>query len=143
MTLVDSVDSVLMLYSYSGFPERGFALFEKERGRNGRDELAALNPEIEPLLYPRAQASIDNVRPSVPHSRSASLIDIDIKTPQVQESEVGGENVDGSQVDAVRGALVKENTMSGLGIILTLISILVAFRCAFIFPPLTDWRSFT
>lgn len=42
------------------------------------------------------------------------------------------ENMDGSQVDAVRGALVKENTMSGLGIILTLISILVAFRWAFI-----------
>ena len=29
MTLVDSVDSILMLYSYADFPERGFAIFEK------------------------------------------------------------------------------------------------------------------
>lgn len=63
MTLVDSVDSVLMLYSYSGFPERGFALFEKDRARN--DDLAVFDPATEPLLHPRAQASIDNVPPSV------------------------------------------------------------------------------
>ena len=29
MTLIDSVDSVLMLYSYSGFSERSWAIFER------------------------------------------------------------------------------------------------------------------
>lgn len=48
MTLVDSVDSVLMLYSYSGFPERGFALFEKDCTPN--DNLAVFDPASEPLV---------------------------------------------------------------------------------------------
>lgn len=29
MTLIDSVDSIIMLYSYSGFPDRSWRLFEK------------------------------------------------------------------------------------------------------------------
>ena len=28
MTLLDSIDSILMLYSYTGFPEQGFRFFE-------------------------------------------------------------------------------------------------------------------
>lgn len=31
MTLVDSLDSILMLYSYSGFPERSWKIFARVR----------------------------------------------------------------------------------------------------------------
>ena len=140
---MDSVDSVLMLYSYSGFPERGFALFEKERVRD--EELTAAESSPSPRAHPSTlHPSIDSVPPSVPQSRPASLIDADRKIPQGQEPQaVASEKMDDSQIDAVRGALVKENTMSGLGIVLTLISILVAFRWAFILRPFTNCRSFT
>ena len=88
MTLIDSLDSVLMLYSYTGFPERKFALFVKREklgspGSPGETPLV----EHEPDIYEDRPEKI-NMR-------------------------------------------VKMNAMSGLSIILTLMSILVAFRCAF------------
>jgi nickel/cobalt transporter (NiCoT) family protein len=72
MTLVDSLDLILMLYLYSGFPEKGWAVFE-----------------------PNAQAG-----------QNATL-DLDAK-----------------------GRQLRRNAMSGLSIVLTLMSILVAFRSA-------------
>lgn len=88
MTLIDSLDSILMLYSYTGFPERKFALFVKP-GRfsspssSGETPLVGHEPEL------------DEDRPEK----------IDMR--------------------------VKMNAMSGLSIVLTLISILVAFRFVF------------
>ena len=85
MTLIDSLDSILMLYSYTGFPERRFAFFVKQA------EASSSNSPGEPALagYER---ELDEGRPEK----------IDMR--------------------------VKMNAMSGLSIILTLMSILVAFR---------------
>ena len=91
MTLVDSLDSILMLYSYTGFPERKFALFVKPN-----EFSSASSPGDTPL----AGHEPDEDRP---------------------------EKVD---------MRVKMNAMSGLSIILTLISILVAFR--FVFSRITS-----
>jgi high-affinity nickel-transport protein len=88
MTLVDSLDSVLMLYSYTGFPERKFALFVKQ------EEFGSPNPPGETPLVER-ELDIDEDRPEK----------IDMR--------------------------VKMNAMSGLSIILTMMSILVAFRHVF------------
>ena len=85
MTLIDSLDSVLMLYSYTGFPERKFALFVK-RGSLGS--------------------------PRTPGETA----------PVEQEIELGEDRPEKIN------ARVKMNAMSGLSIILTLMSILVAFR---------------
>ncbi|KAJ7600685.1 NicO-domain-containing protein [Mycena floridula] len=71
MTLIDSMDSILMLYSYLGFPARDLALFEKDSSRN----------------------------------------------PEMVEQRTAQETL-------IRG---KANLMSGLSIVLTLLSILVAF----------------
>ena len=88
MTLIDSLDSVLMLYSYTGFPERKFALFVKQ------DEVRSLSPLGETPLVEH-EPDLDEDRPEKINTR------------------------------------VKMNAMSGLSIILTLMSILVAFRYAF------------
>jgi len=89
MTLIDSLDSVLMLYSYTGFPERKFALFVK------RGELRSLiSPGETPLVD--HESDLDEDRPEKIDTR------------------------------------VKMNAMSGLSIILTLMSILVAFSISLI-----------
>ena len=85
MTLIDSFDSVLMLYSYTGFPERKFALFVK------RSEFGSPSSQGESPLVPHG-SDLNEDRPEK----------IDMR--------------------------VKMNAMSGLSIILTLMSILVAFR---------------
>jgi len=87
MTLIDSLDSVLMLYSYTGFPERKFALFVKQ------DELRSPGALGETPLVEH-EPDLDEDRPEKINTR------------------------------------VKMNAMSGLSIILTLMSILVAFRYA-------------
>ena len=87
MTLIDSLDSVLMLYSYTGFPERKFALFAKQEGL-GSPGILGETPLVEHEPDP------DEDRPEKINTR------------------------------------VKMNAMSGLSIILTLMSILVAFRYA-------------
>ena len=88
MTLIDSFDSILMLYSYTGFPERRFALFVRPDGLS-----APGSPGETPLVG--HEQELDEDRPEK----------IDMR--------------------------VKMNAMSGLSIILTLISILVAFRLVF------------
>ena len=84
MTLIDSLDSVLMLYSYTGFPERKFALFVKQDKFRSPGETPLVEHQPDP----------DEDRPEKINTR------------------------------------VKMNAMSGLSIILTLMSILVAFRYA-------------
>lgn len=85
MTLIDSLDSVLMLYSYTGFPEKNFALFVRRGGFGSPSSLG----ETSPVGH---GPDLDEDRPEKINMR------------------------------------VKMNAMSGLSIILTLMSILVAFR---------------
>jgi len=89
MTLIDSLDSVLMLYSYTGFPERKLALFVKQ-GEFGSPSSPGENPLV------GHGPDLDEDRPEKINVR------------------------------------VKMNAMSGLSIVLTLMSILVAFRCVFL-----------
>ncbi|KAJ7860041.1 NicO-domain-containing protein [Mycena leptocephala] len=89
MTMLDSADSVLMLYSYSGFPERTWRIFQ------GPPALAYDSEE-----HLQADADADAQAPA---------------TEQV-----------------ARDQRVKANVMSGLSIILTLMSIFVAFSISLI-----------
>ena len=84
MTLVDSIDSVLVLYSYSGFPERGWAFFT---------------------------------------TKTADVV-IEEKAPGQAEKGAHGVVAEAAE----RETRVKLNVMSTLSIILTLLSILLAFR---------------
>jgi len=140
MTLLDSVDSILMLYSYTGFPEQGFRLFEHV------DENDAPEQESRPFRE-AAATSVSAVQ--VPQSPSG---DPDGRCPPTsaspllgQQSERSGssngdkkqpvevvvEDTDARIRDirrrAQRELTVKRNMMSGLSIVLTLMSIIVAF----------------
>ncbi|CAK5269908.1 unnamed protein product [Mycena citricolor] len=87
MALLDSADSVLMLYSYSGFPEHSWALFE----------------------------------PSVTESETVSGPPrLDDKAPEPDVAQL------------TRDQRVKMNVMSKLSIVLTIMSILVAFSISLI-----------
>ncbi|KAJ6534479.1 NicO-domain-containing protein [Mycena vulgaris] len=90
MTILDSADSVIMLYSYSGFPERTLAIFDA--------------PSALPLPVPEDDAV------------------------HLQPDATGPD----PQLALARDQRVKANVMSGLSIILTLMSIFVAFSISLI-----------
>ncbi|KAG7092902.1 hypothetical protein E1B28_009209 [Marasmius oreades] len=93
MTLVDSLDSIMMLYSYAGLPDdRSFKIFEHS------EKKCAVPDTPETRLT------------AVPVTSAAFL-------PPDERKDA-----------AKRNKRVKMNMMSGLSVILTLMSILVAFR---------------
>ena len=160
--MIDSVDSIIMLYSYSGFPDRSFKLWETVQDDSIKKPLVSDNDDgtyppsspssptapspqissqqqrrsVEPSKTPSPLASIAEL-PARPRSESdlpaesasskakAAIFDeenattVDVHVRSVQDEE------------ASRLRRVKLNAMSGLSIVLTLMSILVAFRCVF------------
>ena len=114
MTLVDSADSILMLYSYSGFPERTFIIFSP------KPECKAPVTDLPPVGTddPSAKDKEDdlevNISGATPHEENKEHLDT------LPSEDPNGE--------LARNTRVKMNVMSGLSIILTLMSILVAFR---------------
>lgn len=108
MTLIDSLDSILVLYSYAGFPEHSLRIFEYGASEHSTTEQPIQLPaspveEIEPgLLSPTGTETPLNVKALEKEDRTA------------------------------RDMRVKMNMMSGLSIILTLMSILVAFSISLI-----------
>lgn len=142
MTLIDSVDSILMLYSYSGFPENSWAVFQRVSAVDTVPTNAAgisADRLIENGITPHSPLA-QTVIPPVP--LADNLQSFEPRRPGTQESAgLDVENVerrtlkltDGLEASVIdermaRDLRVKKNTMSGLSVILTLMSILVAFR---------------
>jgi high-affinity nickel-transport protein len=134
MTLLDSIDSILMLYSYSGFPERRFRIFEPVEVNGTSEE--------EGSTYQEAAATAQSSRlDDGDSSQRGLLVDVDpASTAQSEPScvpkpdkkrqieavvEDEGENIRNRRKENMT---VKRNMMSGLSIVLTLMSIIVAFR---------------
>ncbi|CAA7262937.1 unnamed protein product [Cyclocybe aegerita] len=110
MTLVDSIDSILMLYSYSGFPERSFKLF-------------TLGPSPKVIPPPGSDEK--------PASEEKTIEEEDRKDNEKGDAEP--ELVEAREDEIVtQETRVKMNVMSGLSIVLTLMSILVAFSISLI-----------
>ena len=143
MTLVDSADSVLMLYSYSGFPERSFFVFEKRENAASGVVREESRPEWED--QEKAITGEDNTQdkaeePSALKSESVQVEEVreamgkDLKPAQIkigdpEKLQEGGEKLAVIVDEGMeRDRRVKLNVMSGLSITLTLMSILVAFR---------------
>ena len=121
-----------MLYSYSGFPERSFFIFAKSKGDSetikehttGNDTHADQAPMSEIVSYDKGEnAQIDlqgrnddekNGLPQEPMVPAQSMVLSPLGHASDSEME--------------RDIRVKMNVMSGLSIILTLMSVLVAFR---------------
>jgi high-affinity nickel-transport protein len=144
MTLIDSIDSILMLYSYTGFPEQRFRLFEPAQENE--------HPEQESSAYREAAATTRGSAVQLPRSQSDgqnnerhSPTSTEVPPTLNQQSGQGAPPAEGEPVkmlaedeDALvsdirkkarKELIVKRNMMSGLSIVLTLMSIIVAFRC--------------
>ncbi|KAI9058175.1 NicO-domain-containing protein [Trametes sanguinea] len=126
MTLIDSLDSIVMLYSYAGFPERSFALFER---RSTDTVKAALPSSSDPLGEDNREEGTVGVE-ELPRDRStANQSSKDKKTQDLVTIEEAEEE---DPVVRQRVLRVKQNAMSNLSILLTIMSILVAFSISLI-----------
>jgi nickel/cobalt transporter (NiCoT) family protein len=137
MTLLDSVDSILMLYSYTGFAEHRLRLFESAEEENEAQEqqeaasrdAAATNIATSSVPQPPRGDQNQCGHPAPSHLFEQSRPSRPDKKTQ---SEVLAEHADARikeiRKKAQRELMVKRNMMSGLSIVLTLMSIIVAFR---------------
>jgi len=112
MTLVDSIDSILMLHSYTGFPEQRFRLFELAQDNDAQEEEYSAYREA--ATSGAAGSSEEDKKEPV----AVAEVDADTRIREIRKK-------------AQRELIVKRNMMSGLSIVLTLMSIVVAFRCEF------------
>jgi high-affinity nickel-transport protein len=141
MTLIDSTDSVLMLYSYSGFPERSWAIFERSSSipafdveqREGQEETQSSS--VAPISGTRLSLNESTMAPQRPLSIAPQQSITSLSHPQASRKSAHSDTRVNDEVEVVdtedkttRDLRVKMNMMSGLSIILTMMSILVAFR---------------
>lgn len=138
MTLLDSIDSILMLYSYTGFPERRFRLFEPapeydapEQGYGVYREAAATRVSV--AQSPHSQGGdcpLADVTPALDgQTEQIGFSEEDKKEPVAAAVADADARIRDIRKKAQRELIVKRNMMSGLSIVLTLMSIIVAFRC--------------
>ncbi|KAJ2919178.1 hypothetical protein MD484_g1195, partial [Candolleomyces efflorescens] len=109
MTLLDSVDSVIMLYSYTGFPQRSWKLIEFISKATAAESQTSELPA----------GANEKVASDIEEVKSKAGVHADVVEPE-----------DDERMAAQRKA--KMNVMSGLSIILTVMSILVAFSISLI-----------
>lgn len=110
MTLLDSVDSIIMLYSYTAFPEHSWKLFEKTRTTNREVAHETTNPEARPA----------------PPTEKGDLKEVD------REKGPEGDLVVETDPNTAVVMRAKTNVMSNLSIALTILSILLAFTISLI-----------
>ncbi|CAE6448482.1 unnamed protein product [Rhizoctonia solani] len=136
MTLVDSADSVLMLYSYADFPEKGFALFEHSDTTVSEHSSISSQPvlEAQPGTSTGAEIIPESLSPKQSITSRHTLLDLEHTNPGNSELQAGlGQ--DEYKITLTEQRTLEQaakNTMSGLSIILTLLSILVAFSISLI-----------
>ncbi|TFK83817.1 NicO-domain-containing protein [Polyporus arcularius HHB13444] len=131
MTLIDSLDSVIMLYSYAGFPERSFAIFERRPPATS----TSTNPADSPLPRVAQSAAHDHLEAApvaeVPRTQDEKHVDEKaVGVVTVTDPEDASESE--SESARRRTLRVKHNTMSNLSILLTVMSIMVAFSISLI-----------
>ncbi|KAI0763623.1 high-affinity nickel-transport protein-domain-containing protein [Trametes elegans] len=136
MTLVDSLDSIVMLYSYAGFPERSFALFERRTLKTGEAKTALPITTMEAGGDPTGRAVVEEL-PRAPETFTPP-VDNCQQAKDAEKSEKVADVVSVVDADEIglaerrRALRVKQNAMSNLSILLTVMSILVAFSISLI-----------
>lgn len=122
MSLVDSLDSLLMVFSYAGFPEQGsrFRLFEPTpAAAKESDEVPSTRPQgVGTSGLTSAAASGDHQDIGAVDIRPNAAVDGDVEAAKPADA-------DQAQATILQA---KRNAMSNLSIVLTALSILVAFR---------------
>ena len=142
MTLLDSVDSILMLYSYTGFPEHRLRLFEPAEESEAPEQQDGARREAVATSITGARVSQSPRGDSNQCGLLAGVVPAPSQQSEQTEPPQRGEKVQAevlvedadARIDDIRKRArreltVKRNMMSGLSIVLTLMSIIVAFRC--------------
>ena len=119
MTLIDSADSVLMLHSYAGAPVWPIKIFtwqpEPQQSNSNASEDRAASNDVDEAV------KTDDIEKNV------------LQTPTLAQynDETKGSGELEEKIDETKpiNTEKKLSVMSGLSILLTLLSILVAFRC--------------
>ena len=137
MTLIDSSDSILMLYSYSGFPERSFFIFsksppERDSQEETIEELTTTGNDTHTDPVPISEHVSDdesgNAQNDLQDRKDDEKNGLQQEPMDPAQSMTPSPQGHASDSELERDIRVKMNMMSGLSIILTLMSILVAFR---------------
>ncbi|KAH7928443.1 NicO-domain-containing protein [Leucogyrophana mollusca] len=136
MTLIDSLDSILMLYSYSGFTMHSWAVFEGHAGpsiSSDSEAVAGGATQLPGIISEPEQAETKKTeREFAVHlgkgGQEPGLPELEV----VAESPEDCARLSARPEYAERMIRVKRHTMSGLSIILTTMSILLAFSIALI-----------
>jgi nickel/cobalt transporter (NiCoT) family protein len=119
-----------MLYSYSGFPERSFFVFARsENSETAKEhaEIAISNvpvPQVENVSEDKCEITVTEI--DLQDKKDSDQDELPKELLNPAESIVPQGHASDSAM--ARDIRVKMNIMSGLSIILTLMSILVAFR---------------
>jgi high-affinity nickel-transport protein len=114
MTLIDSLDSILMLYSYTNFPDRSLSLFERKIGSPSLSE-------------DRLTTQADSLQPNATSAKQPFAVTSDQGEAQIPAGVQASGPTSSNEPLESDMARKKTNVMSGLSIILTMMSILVAF----------------
>jgi high-affinity nickel-transport protein len=132
MTLLDSVDAILMVYSYSGFPENSWRVWE----RSSRPEL---NPDAEKQPSDEKTETLPTLNSAWSAGVSSEPLESYKDTTAAPQNNPNPSDLPRAiptDSKVARDTQVKMNVMSGLSILLTLMSILVAFR--YVWHPLWE-----
>ncbi|KAG8214576.1 NicO-domain-containing protein [Butyriboletus roseoflavus] len=123
MSLVDSLDSILMLYSYTGFAGHSWRIFESNSFplRTGDAQSMSCTGE-------RAAGGAAVIAPPLDQPRDA----IEAESKTVDNARRDGDSDAAGSEQKDRMTLVKRSTMSELSILLTTMSILLAFSISLI-----------
>jgi len=123
MTLVDSVDSILMLYSYTGFAGHSWRIFEPSSSPSRTTDARSVNTHGEMSLTKErtVEAPPATENEVAPANQLCNAIETESRTMDNAADAARQEHSD-------RMVMVKRSTMSELSITLTTMSILLAFR---------------
>lgn len=152
MSIIDSADSVLMLYAYAGAPDRTRALFERRKLRSGQAKAAetVMNAAAEELV-PECKMQSQDAKENLDAVEMRGGVEVGIEevkgevaasdAPRAEASANDVENANAPPEHDAAEAVVrtKQHTMSDLSILLTLVSILVAFRYDFCLSKSNDY----
>lgn len=133
MTIVDSLDSILMLYSYAGFPERGWSLIQVGGNPEKRREVSyhsSVASETMSTHSPVIEAE-GGARSDSKFTPTEILIDEQAAGEVDNPGHDERREEEGSSYERPQWT-TKDHSMSTLSILLTVISILLAFTISLI-----------
>ncbi|EIN12727.1 hypothetical protein PUNSTDRAFT_60012 [Punctularia strigosozonata HHB-11173 SS5] len=134
MSLIDSLDSILMLYSYTGFPERSWTIFARDRSQsqmNGDLESKMMHVrQIDERVVPEEATLPSPERDQAPPSIREEGRELPLEDYKSEVKDIPGD--EGENMVQRRNTVIQQTTMSNLSLILTLMSIIVAFSVSII-----------